>query len=50
MTQDPMAEYMNSWSPYSFTFNNPIRFNDPTGIVPSTHTDEFGNVLAVYED
>ncbi len=37
MTQDPMSESMNAWSPYSFTFNNPIRFNDPTGMVP----DEF---------
>ena len=37
MTQDPMCETMSSWSPYSFTFDNPIKFNDPTGMVP----DEF---------
>ncbi len=37
MTQDPMGESMNAWSPYSFTFDNPIKFNDPTGMVP----DEF---------
>lgn len=47
---DAIADQMPAWSPYSFGFNNPLRFTDPTGMEPSTHTDEDGNVLAVYND
>ena len=34
MSPDPLSEEFPSWSPYSFTYNNPIRFVDPDGRAP----------------
>jgi len=30
---DPLAELMPEWSSYAYTFNNPVNFTDPTGMV-----------------
>lgn len=34
LSPDPLAEEFPEWSPYTFTFNNPVRYTDPTGLAP----------------
>ncbi|KQM56829.1 hypothetical protein ASE55_19385 [Chryseobacterium sp. Leaf201] len=31
---DPLAENYSSWSPYAYTFDNPVIYTDPSGMAP----------------
>ena len=50
LSVDPMADKYPSISPYAYCAWNPVRLVDPDGREISTHTDEEGNVVAVYND
>ena len=34
LSVDPLAELMPEWSSYAYTFNNPVNYVDPTGMIP----------------
>ncbi len=49
-TSDQLSEVDYNWTPYRYGYNNPMKYTDPTGMLESTHTDEDGKVIAVYDD
>ena len=50
LSVDPMADKYPSVSPYAYCAWSPVKLVDPDGREISTHTDELGNVVAVFND
>ena len=50
LSVDPLADKYPGLSPYAYCAWNPVKLVDPDGEAPSTHTDENGNVVAVFND
>ncbi|MEI3790542.1 MULTISPECIES: RHS repeat domain-containing protein [unclassified Chryseobacterium] len=43
---DPLAEKMPSWSPYNYTFDNPVKYTDPDGREPFNEYDKNGKMIS----
>src|SRR5690606_31758511 len=39
---DPLSDEFPNWSPYNFTYNNPIFFTDPTGLAAFAYDHDYG--------
>lgn len=50
LSVDPMSNKYPSISPYAYCVWNPVKLVDPDGNEISTHTDENGKVVAVFDD
>ena len=50
MSIDPQSEKYPGISPYAYCAGDPVNAVDPEGTMMSTHTDQTGKVVAVFDD
>lgn len=50
ISPDPLSEEFTEWSPYNYSFNSPIQFNDPTGLSPENTVDDSRGQASTYVD
>ena len=48
--EDPLAEYTRGITPYSYCYNNPVRYIDPLGMVMMLMIMEHGIMILLLED
>jgi RHS repeat-associated protein len=46
ISPDPLQDDYPRWEPYSYAFDNPLRFNDPSGLGPETGAEKYMRRLA----
>ena len=50
LSVDPMSDKYPGVSPYVYCANNPVRLVDPNGEEISDHIDQYGKIIAHYDD
>lgn len=43
ISMDPLSEETPAWSPYTMCMDNPVRFNDPSGMIAQSVIDDLWN-------
>ena len=46
---DPLTDFMPGINPYQFGFDNPINFNDPTGLMPGFGGNWWGRTISYFK-
>lgn len=48
LSVDPLREMQQGWTPYHYSYNNPLKFSDPDGRFPGPGDDIFYSIKATF--